>query len=103
MSDIQPLGQPSSWFDLSFPASDALPRELRLKVSKAQLFAWMSAPLVSIDRSIAYSSAYLRDCRVDTLRTRHCLWLNTTSFELTEDEAKQVKTLLDAQPKATAP
>lgn len=88
-----------SWFDLTFPASKALPRELRLKATKRQLFVWMSAPLVSIDQPIAYSSAYFRDCRVDRFGVRCALWLNTTSFELSEDEAKQVTTLLDAQPK----
>jgi len=89
------------WFDLTFPASNALPRELRLKVSKRQLFVWMSAP--DTTQPLSYASGYLKDCRIEHFAQRHSLWLNTTNFELNADEAKQVTTLLDAQPKEIEP
>ena len=86
-----------SWFDLKLAASKTLPRELRFKLARDQLYVWMCLPAWPDHPSLTYASSYLRDCHLDNLRGRHSLWLSTTSFELTADEAVLVANLLESR------
>ena len=95
------------WFDLRIYGSPRLPRELRIKVTANQVFVWMCAQLPDFS-PLVYASAYSHEWRIETLSTKHSLWLKTTAFELNPEEAAQVSTLLrscfpSAEPIGPAP
>jgi hypothetical protein len=85
----------TSYFNLTLPGTPTVPRELRLKRINQQLFVWMSAQGM-VEQPLAYASGYLTECHLNYLGNRHALWIKTTSFELTPEEAEKVKALLES-------